>query len=97
MADFDGNMIDVPTNRPSVNPNPADDVNAKVDEVDWLHILMQMSPPISAVVYTFSYGAGFGPAIYTWTSELFPSNLKGIGSSVALARYFNLLKQMLSN
>ena len=58
------------------------------DNKDWLEIIIKMAPCISVVVYTFSYGAGFGPAIYTWTSELFPSNLKGVGSSIALSRYY---------
>ena len=63
-------------------------VKSKNEENGWYDVVLKMAPCISVVLYTFSYGAGFGPAIYTWTSELFPSKLKGVGSSIALARYF---------
>ena len=55
-------------------------------ENEWCSVICRMVPIISVVVYTFSYGAGFGPAIYTWTSGLFPSKMKGVGSSIAMAR-----------
>ena len=58
--------------------------NSKDNE--WCSVICRMVPIICVVVYTFSYGAGFGPAIYTWTSELFPSKMKGVGSSIAMAR-----------
>jgi len=60
-------------------------VKSEKDENGWYDVVIKMAPCVSVVLYTFSYGAGCGPAIYTWTSELFPSKLKGVGSSIALA------------
>ena len=56
------------------------------EDNEWFSVILRMAPCISVVVYTLSYGAGFGPVMYTWTSELFPSKLKGVGSSIAMAR-----------
>ena len=56
------------------------------EDNNWFSVILRMVPCISVVVYKFSYGAGFGPTIYTWTSELFPSKLKGVGNSIAMAR-----------
>ena len=75
-------------NMPPMSSTPAPAVTNKDENPDWFHVLIQMAPCISVVVFTFSYGAGFGPAIYTWTSEVFPSNLKGVGSSIALSSYY---------
>ena len=35
-------------------------------------IYLQFVLPIAVIMFSLSYGAGFGPAIYTWSSELFP-------------------------
>ena len=54
------------------------------DEKTIWKIISQFGPPFCAVLYSFSYGAGFGPAVYTWTSEIFPPKTKSLGSSVCL-------------
>lgn len=87
IGDNEGGINDMFMNLPS-NKSTILSENSSNDSDDkgWFSIILRMAPCISVVVYTFSYGAGFGPAIYTWTSELFPSKLKGVGSSIALAR-----------
>ncbi len=32
----------------------------------------QIVLPVAVLMFSLCYGAGFGPAIYTWSSELFP-------------------------
>lgn len=32
----------------------------------------QILLPMAVLMFSLCYGAGFGPAIYTWSSELFP-------------------------
>ena len=88
IGDLEGSINDAILNLPS-NTSIIQSENSSLDaeEKGWYDIILRMAPCVSVVVYTFSYGAGFGPAIYTWTSELFPSKLKGVGSSIALARY----------
>ena len=80
-------MYDIPIHLQTniSDPKSESNLHTEEDDRDWLKIIIRMAPCISVFVYTFSYGAGFGPAIYTWTSELFPSNLKGVGSSIALS------------
>ena len=34
-------------------------------------VYIQMILPIAVFMFSVSYGAGMGPAIYTWSSELF--------------------------
>ena len=91
IGDLEGSINDVLMNLPInassiVSRTSSGNNNNEVDQ-GWYDVVIQMAPCVSVVLYTFAYGAGFGPAIYTWTSELFPSNLKGVGSSIALARY----------
>ena len=33
---------------------------------------VQVTLPMAVFMFSLSYGAGFGPAMYTWSSELFP-------------------------
>ena len=35
-------------------------------------LYVQIILPMAVVAFSFCYGAGFGPAVYTWSSELFP-------------------------
>ena len=42
------------------------------------------APAVSTFMFSFGYGAGFGPAIYTWTSEIFPAKTKSFGTSITL-------------
>ena len=88
IGDMEGSINDAILNLP-INASSVLSENSSEDseEKTWYNFILRMAPCVSVVVYTFSYGAGFGPAIYTWTSELFPSKLKGVGSSIALARY----------
>merc|ERR1719242_1826474 len=87
VGDVEGGMYDIPIHlRTNISDHILDaNLHTDKDDKDGLEIIIKMAPCISVVLYTFSYGAGFGPAIYTWTSELFPSKLKGVGSSIALA------------
>merc|ERR1719422_548262 len=86
IGDMEGSINDAILNLP-INASSVLSENSPEDseEKTWYNFILRMAPCVSVVVYTFSYGAGFGPAIYTWTSELFPSKLKGVGSSIALA------------
>ena len=92
IGDFEGGINDglmnLPMNTSSiVSGTPSK--NTKNDgEQGWFDVVIQMAPCVSVVLYTFAYGAGFGPAMYTWTSEIFPSNMKGVGSSIVFARYY---------
>ena len=92
IGDSEGGINDVlmnlPMNVSSIVAATSSENNKNEGSQGWLDVVIQMAPCVSVVLYTFAYGAGFGPAIYTWTSELFPSNLKGVGSSIALARYY---------
>ena len=47
-----------------------DEVEDEVETTTPLHI--QILLPLAVVSFSFCYGAGFGPAVYTWSSELFP-------------------------
>ena len=52
----------------------------KIDKVlaedgDKLEYIQQLLMPVAVVLFSLSYGAGFGPSIYTWSSELFPPRL----------------------
>ena len=42
------------------------------NEVEKTPLYVQILLPIAVISFSFCYGAGFGPAIYTWSSELFP-------------------------
>merc|ERR1712083_736050 len=46
---------------------------------------VQMILPIAVVMFSLCYGAGFGPAIYTWSSELFPPRGRNVGCSLSLS------------
>merc|ERR1719219_3187180 len=48
-----------------------------------MHIQLLM--PISVILFSVCYGAGFGPAIYTWSSELFPPRGRSVGCSLSLS------------
>jgi MFS family permease len=41
-------------------------------EVENKPLYMQMILPVSVILFSICYGAGFGPVFYTWSSELFP-------------------------
>ena len=49
-------------------PNVDDDGTSSSTASVHIQLLM----PISVILFSVCYGAGFGPAIYTWSSELFP-------------------------
>ena len=51
----------------SYMPN-ADDVTDSVTDTD-THV--QLILPMAVIMFSLCYGSGFGPAIYTWSSELF--------------------------
>ena len=51
----------------SFMPN-ADDVAVSEDETP---AYVQLVLPMAVIMFSLCYGAGFGPAIYTWSSELF--------------------------
>ena len=57
-----------------------------------LEFIRTYAPAVSTFMFSFGYGAGFGPAIYTWTSEIFPAKTKSLGTSITLGfRYsFNV-------
>lgn len=92
IGDLEGSINDMlmnlPTDATSIVSGTSSENNNSESNQGWFDVVIKMAPCVSVVLYTFAYGAGFGPAIYTWTSELFPSNLKGVGSSIALARYY---------
>lgn len=51
-----------------------------------LHV--QMILPVAVIMFSLCYGAGFGPAIYTWSSELFPPRGRNVGCSFSLSVRF---------
>jgi len=48
-------------------------------------IHVQMILPVAVIMFSLCYGAGFGPAIYTWSSELFPPRGRNVGCSLSLS------------
>ena len=56
----------------SFMPN-AEDVAVSEDKTP---AYVQLVLPMSVVMFSLCYGAGFGPAIYTWSSELFQPRYK---------------------
>ena len=87
IGDNERDLNDVVMNMPTnVSKTLSESSSDNSENNEWFNVILRIAPCISVVVYTFSYGAGFGPAIYTWTTELFPSKLKGVGSSIAMAR-----------
>jgi len=48
-------------------------------------LYVQIILPMAVVAFSFCYGAGFGPAVYTWSSELFPPRGRTLGCSVSLS------------
>ena len=52
---------------PSVDDT--DDVTNVSDTVPNTYV--QLILPMAVIMFSLCYGAGFGPAIYTWSSELF--------------------------
>ena len=66
----------------NVTSSATDDPSADSSAL-WRMVMMYV-PPVCVILYSFSYGAGFGPAIYTWTSEIFPAQTKSIGCSICL-------------
>ena len=85
-GDFEGSIYDIAMNMPTISSSRDTNVTSDEDGDGWVHVLLKVAPIVSVVVYTFAYGAGFGPAIYCWTSEVFQSNTKAIGSSISLSR-----------
>ena len=51
--------------------NEADNIEDGAIEVS-TPLYVQIILPMAVVAFSFCYGAGFGPAVYTWSSELFP-------------------------
>ena len=49
-----------------------------------MEFIQTYAPAVSTFMFSFGYGAGFGPAIYTWTSEIFPAKTKSLGTSITL-------------
>jgi len=48
-------------------------------------VYVQMILPIAVFMFSVSYGAGMGPAIYTWSSELFSPRDRNLGCSLTLS------------
>lgn len=69
------------------------DVDVKDETEIKLH--MQLIPPISVIMFSVCYGAGFGPAIYTWSSELFPPRGRNVGCSISLSVRYIVVAGML--
>lgn len=44
----------------------------EVEQVTQAPLHVQIILPVAVVMFSLCYGAGFGPAIYTWSSELLP-------------------------
>ena len=47
----------------------ADDVTPSEENATPTYV--QLILPMAVIMFSLCYGAGFGPAIYTWSSELF--------------------------
>lgn len=61
----------------------SDDFTASIAGT-FLANVMTYAPAVSTFMFSYGYGAGFGPAIYTWTSEIFPAKTKSLGTSITL-------------
>ena len=65
-------MAFLSTGVPSADAMPDDDLGEAVGGHEGLAYVKQLMMPVAVILFSLSYGAGFGPSIYTWSSELFP-------------------------
>merc|ERR1712025_1377715 len=71
---------------PSMDKGTDDDVTNGSDSVPNTYV--QLILPMAVIMFSLCYGAGFGPAIYTWSSELFPPRGRNVGCSLSLSVRF---------
>lgn len=76
---------------PSVDTD--DDVTNASDTVPNTYV--QLILPMAVIMFSLCYGAGFGPAIYTWSSELFQPRARNVGCSLALAMRYIIVALVL--